>query len=494
MKSINDFLKSKLKEKSMRVETFIRKTDVSKSTIYRVMKGYQKPSEELLQKMVEVLSLNVLEEQELRYYGNLLNADADVLNAREAVFNLLYKSDTTPLNKFELVYYDDEKYIRTFDKVLQNILEEAENENFSIKIRIINCYQDNVINPVYTFASEMMIREKMHKIEHLITLSVLNSKENVFILNEIMSLLSLDHYSVLYCESEGVSGNGLFNDFIIIDYQYNTPAGDKVEQHLYISVLRENLSACYVVSDENLQEFFERSYETLSHDYKSALTVEKKHEFLGGILLDQEENHDVYFFKPNPCYQRIPITVYQNMNERTSLYDFVCSYFHTKISPETYEEYLEQLLVFMTNRMEASYKNRQIDILSQSGLESLAATGMLSDPWENFPPFSKEEIKMIFESLKTRDMDESDPYNFYILKDGYSNDNITVYASKDYRLEIEYSKEKYIYDTIPLCIIEHEGLSNIFSDFAENYVPTMLAMPQAEAYAFIDSLIEKYGA
>ena len=152
----------------MRVETFIRKTDVSKSTIYRVMKGYQKPSEELLQKMVEVLSLNVLEEQELRYYGNLLNADVDVLNAREAVFNLLYKSDTTPLNKFELVYYDDEKYIRTFDKVLQNILEEAENENFSIKIRMINCYQDNVINPVYTFASEMMIREKMHKIEHLI--------------------------------------------------------------------------------------------------------------------------------------------------------------------------------------------------------------------------------------------------------------------------------------------------------------------------------------
>ena len=492
MKNMYDFLKSKLKEKNMRIETFIRKTDVSKSTIYRVMKGYQKPSEELLLKMTEVLSLSLTEEQEFRYYSSLMNADEEILFAREAVFDLLYKPDLTTPSKFEVVYYDDEKYIRTFDKVLQNIVKEAENEEFSIKVRIVNCYQESVTKPLYTLASEMVKLGKKHKIEHLINLSTFNSKENISILHEIIVLLSLDFYSVFYCETEGVAGNGIFSDFIMIDYQFRTVSGEMETKRLYISVLKENLSACLVVKDENLQEFFERSFETLQHDYRAALTLEKKHEFIGGLWLDQEENHEVYFFKPNPCYQRVPIAVYQHLKERVSLFDFVSSYFQSQITAENYEAYLEQLLVFMTKRMKASYKNRQIDILTQSGMEALASTGMLSDPWKDFPAFSKEEIKMILESLKERDADKNDPFNFYILKDGYSNDDITVYACKDSLVEFEYNKEKYVYNSIPFCVLEHKGLSNIFADFAENYVPNMLALSTVDAYAFIDALIEKY--
>src|SRR3712207_7939655 len=71
MKNIDSFIKGKLKSKKMRVDDFIKETEMSKSTIYRVMKGIQKPSEELIEKIALVLNLNQLEKNELIYYSNI---------------------------------------------------------------------------------------------------------------------------------------------------------------------------------------------------------------------------------------------------------------------------------------------------------------------------------------------------------------------------------------------------------------------------------------
>ena len=61
MEDLYSFLKKKLKENNIKIGTFIEMTNMSKSTIYRVMKGYQKPSDELLDLMVEILNLKTRE-------------------------------------------------------------------------------------------------------------------------------------------------------------------------------------------------------------------------------------------------------------------------------------------------------------------------------------------------------------------------------------------------------------------------------------------------
>jgi len=494
--NINSFFKQKLKEKHMRVDNFITKCDMSKSTVYRVMKGYQKPSEELENKIADILNFSPIERQELRYYTTLSNTDEDVLSARDEVFNLLYSSEESDPDKIELVCYDNEKYIRTFNKILDAVLSASDKDEFVCSFRMVNCCQDSIIEPLFTTVFQLMKGNKNYNIEHLVNFSIYNLKENIIVLNEIIPLLPLDNYSVQYCETSGTVSSSIFYDFLIIDYLYKDESGKKIEKHLYVSFLRDNLSACYVGDNENIQEFFERSYESLQHDYRLALNNQKKFEFFGNLCVELEMKYDVCLFKPNPCYNRIPITVYESIRKRSSeeiLHYFMNSFFIDNVTKETVETQLNNLFSYMKVRIEASYTHKQMDIYTRKGLESFASTGMLSDHLDGIPPFNGEEIRTILEYIKSRDLDENDHYHFFVTKsDEYSNEDLLISAFKDHGMLIEYNNPKYKANDMPYCVIEHRGLSNIFFDFAENYVPTMLAMPQNEAHAFIDSLIQKY--
>jgi len=494
MKNINTLIKNKLKEKKMSIDTFISKSDMSKSTIYRVMKGYQKPSEELIEKIIKILNLNPLEQRELRYYGNLANTDEDILSARDEVLNLLYKSDTREPDKIELVYYDGEKYIHTFNKILNNLLSLSGKDEFSCSFRLINCCQDSILEPLYTTISQLMKTKKPYTIEHLVHFSTYNLKENIMILSEIIPLLALDNYSVRYCETDSTSGNSIFCDFLIIDYSYNDESNKLVKTHLYITFLREHLSACYVADSENIQDFFERSYKSLQYEYRLALNNQKKFEVLGVLFAELEMTYDTILFKPNPCYNRIPFSVYESMKGRNSeeaVRYFMNSYLCDNVTD--FESQLNELLTYIKVRIKASFDKNQMDIFTRKGLESFASTGMLSDHLEAIPPFNAKEIKATLEYIMSRDADKKDTYNFYIMKnDEYSNEDLLITVFKKHGLIIEYNNPKYKANDAPYCFIEHQGISTAFSDFAENYVPIMLAMPQKEAHNFINSLIEKY--
>lgn len=495
MKTINIFLKQKLKEKNMRVDTFIAKCNFSKSTIYRVMKGYQKPSEDLIQKMCSILNLNDIEERELRYYSSLLDTEDDTLSAHQEIFNLIYAPLNPATDKIELVYYAEKKYIRTLNEILDELLAISDLDNFKCTFRLINCCKDTIIHTLYDTFFILMNTKKTYSVEHLINFSTNNLKDNIIILNETIPLLSLDNYKILYSETECPCNNAIFPNLMLLDYEYLDSHNLHQQKHLYISYLDESLSACLVVEDENIQDFFERNYTVMQRNYKQALNNEKKYEFIGNLILELESKYDICLFKPNPCYNRIPLPVYESLKNRISqeaMEDFLKSFMCGNIAQETMEDQVNDLLDYMGTRIDVSHTKKQLDIMSKYGLENFAASGRLSDHLEGFPSFSRQEVKLVLEYLKKRDSDEKDSYQFFILKDAYSNEDLLITGFKNYGLLIEYNNPKQKGNTIPYCIIKHEGLGNIFYDFGENYVPTMLALSQKEAHDFIDGLIQKY--
>jgi hypothetical protein len=149
---------------------------------------------------------------------------------------------------------------------------------------------------------------------------------------------------------------------------------------------------------------------------------------------------------------------------------------------------VEELLSYAEAVIEATYKNKQVDIYSKSGLEAFASTGLILDQLEFLPALNKSEIKAILTSLKSRDLDPQDPLNIFIIEESYAEHNLEVVALENYGLLIE----KYVDSNTPYCIIEHKGFSDIFKDFADNYVPYMMAIPNKDAHDYIDYLIEKY--
>lgn len=498
MENLDSFIKKKLKMKKMKIETFITKTGMSKSTIYRVMKGLQKPSDELLDIIADILNLSQLEKRELIYYGNMSTSNEKLSYATDAIFQLLYGKNTSEgfQDNIELVFYDKEKYVRYIDDVFGMIEKVSDSKNFECDIKIINCYKEDAVESVLKFIENISTNSSNYKIEHLVSLSQINQSDNINMLKSIIPLLQVNNYTLFYSEDSVAFNKGFFNNFMILDYSYTDEDGKFNNKQFLISLLDENLSSCYALnSDDNLKEFFYRNYESIASGYTLAVDNRKKLNFLGDLIADLEKKYDVFLFKPNPCYNRIPMEVYRSLIDRTPKEDMeilLSSISDIDISGVDSKTALSSLIKYLEDRTNFSKKKKQFDVYTMSGLEEFAKTGMLTDHLNSLPAFTPEEIRAIFESIKSRHLNKKDSFKFYIVTGEYDNKDFVLTAFKNYGLLIEYNDPKCIPDNNPYCIIESKNFGDIFYEFGKMYVPTMITLEEDKAIEYIDSLIEKY--
>ena len=500
--NINTYLKQKLAEKNIPVDTLISASGSSKSTIYRIMNGLQIPSPELSDQIVRILNLNATEQRELAYYFSAANLDDNAIEARGAVFDFLFSDKTNSSNKIELIYYDEEKYIRSFDAVLESLLNMSTRDNFSCEIKLINCINDDVILPLATTFTQLSLLKCNYEVEHLVNFSSYNHKENVETLAHIIPLLTLENYILKYHEQENVANHGFFHDFLMLTYRYHESNGQPTVVNLYISFSANHLSTCYVIygDDTYALSFFERNYHSLVRNYQPALGSRKSFMAYVSTIRDMYLNFEVSLFRSHVALSRVPLSVFESIAKRTPIEKFVEFFLQEEFKRmekehlpshfvrENVEDQIKGLLTLAQSILESTFENKQIDLYSKSSLESFAATGVMLDNLEMLPPFNKPEIKTILENIKSRDADPDDPLHVYITEHPYADEEMEIAAMDDGCLLIQ----RYQDSSTPYCVIEHKKLSSIFADFANHYVPAMMAIPQEEAYAFIDYLIETY--
>jgi len=516
--NINTYIKQKLAEKNIQVDTLINASGTSKSTIYRVMNGLQIPSSELKECIIRVLDLNALEQRELAYYLSTSNLDENVIEARGAVFDFLFSGKANSPNKIEVIYYDEEKYIRSFDSILESLLSMTTKDNFSCHIKLINCINDDVILPLSAIFEQLSLLRCNYTVEHLVNFSSYDHKENIETLACIIPLLTLENYILKYHEEEKVANYGFFHDFLMLKYCYHESNDQSVVVNLSISFLPNLLSTCYVIYDDNknVYDFFERNYDSIINNYQPALNSRRSLIDYISTIHNMYSNFEVSLFRPHFALSRVPLSVYESIATRTPVEEFIAFFLQDELrmielmQPHQYpshssvseikeyepsllmkgniESQIKGLLSLVQQILESTYKNKQIDLYSKSSLESFAATGVMLDNLELLPPFNKEEIKAILENIKSRDADSNDPLSIFITEQPYADYEMEIAAMDNGCLLIQ----RYLDSSTIYCVIEHKKLSSIFADFANHYVPTMMAIPQEEAYAFIDYLIETY--
>jgi len=487
--SIHHYFKELLRTKNVSVNTLIAESNASKSTIYRVMHGLQQPSAELEAKIAKILALNPQEMQQLRYYLSLTEVDESLLSAREEIARMLFRSSKPTVKPIELVYYDGEQYVRTFDYILNALLAGSKQDNFTCTIRMVNCNQDRIIIPLSAAVAKLNEQGSSYTVEHLVNFSTYDFRENIQTFTHIVPLMAFKNYSAKYRETSKVSHHGFFHNLLILEYEYGKESNEVIKKQLYLTFLPNNLSSCYVVDSEHMRDFFERSYLSLEREYQLSLNNKEPLEDYAMLFLMYEMNHDLYLFKPSICYNRVPVSIWENMISRFDPEAFLKTFLQEKYDPDLLEIHVQELLLFMETRNKASYLHTQVDIMTRAGLTKFAYTGLLLDHFAELPPFTKEEVKEILQHIIDRDSDPVDPYRFHILKEDYNNDTLTIIAASNRGLVIEYAIQHRPAHVLPYCIIEHKEASNVFIDFADNYVPNFLALSQEEAHAFIKSLI-----
>jgi transcriptional regulator with XRE-family HTH domain len=490
---LHSFIKDMLKQKGMRIETFLEKASFSKSTFYRILRGYQKPSEDFLNEVISILRLSDVDQKTLKYYCGLVLVNDDTAYTREEIVRSFYKPQEVKPNRIEMIYMDGDKYVRSFDEILKTVIACSKEPEFECDISVLNCCNEDIIKPLSDFIFLLSQQKTPYMVEHLLDFSSAYSKENIVTLFQIIPMLQFSCYRLLYTTTNDIEKDKLFNNFIKLKFSFRE-SNRTIEKNLYFSFLNDRLSMCLATENQEVMEFFERSFDYILQDYTVAVNNQKTVEVLGDSILEMELNYDMYLFKPNPCYNRVPMEVFFSVAGRVKtdeLHYFIDSFSQNEVSQEQTVTKVKELLEFMSARNKASYAHKQVDIFTRAGMESFVKEKRLSERLTGFPLFIDSEIKMILEYIIERDKNQDDSYCFYILNKEYNNEELLISAMRNYGLILENENPTYYKYELPYCVFEHEGLSEAFCDFADNYVP-MLAMDKQESYNFLYQLIDEF--
>ena len=491
MHTLYDFLTSLCKERDMKIEDLQKKLKVSRSTLYRYMRGINQISPELAQQFVAALNMDT---QKYLLFSKLVSLsayDQTLVESRYVIDRLMFGDTEKPATTvdIDMIFYNNDKYLRTLNEVLNHIYSYNTKESAEISIKIFNCLNENVFSHLTKFLEKAFSGGDNITVEHFIGLSEHNYLQNALSFISVFPLMTCDGYKFYFREQE--IDDALMNDSMLISVKFaenNTNFG----QYFSVSFYEEGMPECIAFDNTYMYNFLSKSYENLKHSFKYVVQKYNNMDVMDEILLAISEK-PYYIIKPNPCYDKVPNEAFKSITGRmseTELINFLTSLYGQKIDSDTVPHALERAFDHMAKRYVNSALNKQIDVYSKQGLTELAATGRLTDHLKFLPPFNQEERRVILEHLRKRSDDPKDNFQLCITEAALVNRDLVFMVLKDYGVVIEYSYPEDDVGLWRLLLLQSEKIASIFYDYVENHIPTNHAMDKDKADSFLQELIE----
>jgi len=497
MQDIYDYLKRKLKEKRVRVDEIVSRSGLSRTTIYRMMKGLLKPTPQVYRLFVDILDLDDREERELDHYVRLIDVDESRLMARKELHKMIYKTgqgDPDTVEDLGFVVYGKEQYIKKYSDLLRPIIEASNTPGFFFDIKIFNCLEGAYLAPLAKMLDKLANADS-YVISHLVAFSGVNDYKNVLALKAILQLVKFSSYSVFYTyEDIDHDNRTLFEDVILMKYGF-VEQETKTEKYIILSFEDHPYSDCYITEEEALYEIFVKKFAQIKKNHDKALFEQKNFEKLSNTMLEFEAGGKHCILKPNICYHRVPRHIWAGLIQRQSESQVKEMLNYLTDGPGLgffSESSLENILSVFSERDRLSLRYQQTDVYTKDGLEALARDRRLSDHFSFLPEFSKEEIREVLENLCRKNSDPNDKFKFYIATASMCDDGLIYGVSENNGFLLEYVEPQTSQNYTMNCFVKQDILVNMAFDFVENYVPETLAMGEAEAEQYIKYIIEKY--
>jgi len=479
------FLTTKLKEAGLPIESLPAMLDISRSTLYRNMKGIIRMSPEVQDKFAILLSLDAAERQTFERLAGLVTIDPTLIDARRVFDNFVFGDTTTTPSSDNLRFavYDSDTFLRTSTQLYSRILDLATIEDATTTVRIINCTTDVQFRSVSSFIEDLLARTEA-TVEHLLTLPNNDYAGIVTVVTRLVPLLQFNRYNVHYAEAAMPTTRALFVNTVSVEVQH------KQETTLFmLSFLEHDLSSCLVTSNHHVIDFFHHNFDAAKQCFEEALVDFTDMNLYADTVATLEDGRNVVLIKPNFCFDRIPISVYESMLSRTptdQLADLQAKFAGPDNDPAII---VEMMLGTMERRVESSKTHRHVDVCSVHGLKEFAETGRLSDQMDFLPSFSPDERRRVFASVQARLNDPKDPYTLFVTRDDIFTCGYLAIAIEDVGVVFEYNTEEIRKGNCTNLFITNRALAEILMDYATNYIPQARAMSLEDTNTFLTSLI-----
>ena len=497
IEDIYSFLSNQCKSKDVRVESLPETLSIPRSALYRYMKGTVKIPPEMENKMAAALNMDETERLRFRYLISISMCDPTLVASREVVSNIIFghniKQRKKNFPKKDMIFYSNDVYIRSIDKILKMLLETIEKASHC-DIKIINCMHGGLINIVNDLVETSSCNYENTHIDHIIRFSSSDYKYNMEMLEKLMPLIEYAHYNVVYNETENDDSLALFSDVILVEL--SNDEGDS--EFEFLSFVDGTYSECYHSNDTYFAKMMKSHFDACMARQTQALSIQEKTNAieLNDTIIELNSKYGCYIIKPNMCYDLISFEVYKEMieeNEGGWVAEMIKGYYHDIAAFNTAMYPLDTLKEVISStfsrRIDSSFFKKRCDVTCISGLELLAKTGRITDHLEGLPDFNKKQRKQIFEYVLKRHLDPNDVYSIIICRDDIMLNGNTIVVYDGHCIYIEFDPNKYQKGYINTLMMKNRMLEQSILDYIENALKPPVVLSQEETVGFLKKLI-----
>jgi len=476
----------------MKIEDLQRKLGTSRTTLYRYMKGINQITPELAQQFVSALNMDIQQSLEFARLISQSAFDHSLIESRYVIDEFLFGENRgpNPVVDVDMVYYDNDKYLRTLREVLSHISSFSEKDKPHGIVKIYNCLSENIFVQFAELLEKAFAAGADIDVEHFVGLSETDYLQNTYSFVSIFPLMKYEKYRLYFRESE--ADTGLMHDSMLVSIEF-ADDGKQIRKFFSLSFYESGMPECVAFGDSYMYSYLSKSYENLKLSFKNVMKKYEGVDFSDDIFFEMQKRGSSCMIKPNPCYDKIPLEAYLSLLERISadeMQKLLSSLFGKKVAPEDIPALLDYVGIYLRKRIDSARTSRRKDVYSMQGLIEFKETGMLTDHLEYLPPFSPEETRMVFESLYERCNDPETGYELLITEQELSRKDLVLDVCGGFGILVEYIYPSQKEGLWKMILIESERLASILSDYCENYLPLNHVMEKEDANKFLLSLME----
>jgi len=494
------FLTAKLKERSLPVESLPGLLGVSRSTLYRNMKGTVQMTPEVQNIFANLLALNDEERQLFDRLSEQAAFDPTLVEARYALDRFVFSTGAKPIIKpapIRFAVHDNDIFLRSSSQVFDRIRAAAAADGATTTVHVLNCTCSAPFDVVSSFLEDLLITAPAATVEHLLMLPSTDYAATITIITRLLPLMQFNRYTIRFAQIP-------VSDPRRADFQSGRPPAPQTNfansmsiavqsahrsTFFFLSFIDDDLSRCLVTSDQCVTDFFDSNYDAVRRGYAEALVDSTDIDLFSDAMADIEETTNLCLLKPDICFSRIPMPVFESMLARMTSDELALLRKVVAGSGGDTNTSVERVMGTLDRRARASYVNRQIDACSMAGFTRFAQTGRLIDHLDAMPSFSIDERRAILTHVQERFNDPHDPYTLYITRDDFLPDGYMVTALEDFGLMIEYNPTDIRRGMVPNLFFRSRLLAEILTDYITNHIPHVHAISTEETNGFLTSLI-----
>lgn len=508
-----NFLHQKIKESGNTLEWFAQTCGVSKSTLYRVLRGTQKLTPPLASRISDVLQLTHYERERL-YRGYSLPFDTPPLSAfdMDRMYRLVMswfkdEDDSNPApTEEEVVFFDDISSVKTVhspESFARHIAGTLSPQCKNISIYIYNCCHDLPMLGAFRFLHELLMAAEnvSMSIDHILNFQKGQLEGQICFIRKFYPLFQSSgcRYQFYYHSNYGKQNSWfptLMENAIVFSYQAVYPDGQTYPR--YILILPDNITFSEGFSSR--ESFFHQ------HLVNKFLQIRKNCESgiqasvsIKNVPSSFDEQHDSFVFKWDFIFNHIHPAVYASYYARLKGNAELWNQFYRLLEIKRVGRTEEQLIASLSSQFlrifDAHRIRRCITILTADGLAEFAETGRVFDLPPFFPSLTNDEVCIQLDFFLSLLRGDDPLWKVFILPSGTvpNHSHWVFHGWKDVGVNISCPYADTMSSSID-CLFRSPSFGSLFFAMCNSCEEYGWALSKEESIRLVEDLLKKLRA